>query len=470
MIKHLPINLLLVLLFISSGISGQGLFEGSFTGSDSAATKDPEFGGFIRSGLYTGFDKNSDVVDLQSLYGQFGLSSLISAGKFGNAYAEARFRSGTEFGERFADMELREAFVNLFLGPVTITAGKQIITWGSAAMINPTDRFSPVDPTIRSPEPDDMHMGCWALQSSFSINASSRITVLWLPLYEPSRLLTTSSIFPGYLRINEVSHPIALLKNSSIGFRYDLTSRLLDFDLSYYNGYRNDPSLVFDTALFDMQKFSLLSLGLNRIPVRIRTAGINLTVPLGRTLVRTEAAWMDPVNKDQGFGIPDREIAFAAEIEQTGSNVTLIAGYYGKYIPGFEEKSYTAEGVSTPLDDPISILPAGVQPDPDLIHAEIAERVEAFNRLYTYQLKQFYHAAYALLTVSLIHDLVTVDIPCMYTVTTRELMLMPAAGFKITDGLTCKLGVTCLAGKKSSLYDLAGTALNAGFFLLQMKF
>ena len=54
---------------------------------------------------------------------------------------------------------MREAYVNAYLGPFDLRLGKQIIVWGRADALNPTNNLTPVDFRIRSPLEDDIRLG-----------------------------------------------------------------------------------------------------------------------------------------------------------------------------------------------------------------------------------------------------------------------------------------------------------------------
>lgn len=66
--------------------------------------------------------------------------------------------------------------------------GKQIIAWGRADGINPTDVVSPRDYTILLPFDEDQRMGVWALSATYAWSPEIGITALWKPSFEPSTI------------------------------------------------------------------------------------------------------------------------------------------------------------------------------------------------------------------------------------------------------------------------------------------
>lgn len=452
-------------------ISGQGLFESTLENEDEVSTGNGSLGGFVRSAMYIGKTSNEEVPYLQSIYGQLALTSDINLGRYGAAFADIRFRYGNEFNSGVSELELREAYVDLFAGPLNLRTGKQIVGWGSSSFVNPSDQFSPLNPTVRSPDSDDMKIGVWTMNAKLSFGASSSLQILWMPLYQPSVLLTEPFSFPDYVAFSDPEWPTTELENSSYGFLYDLRSSALDGSLSYYNGYRNNPKFSLESATFNPLTMAPEMISMYPEPFRIHSAGLNLSIPFGSYIFRTEVAWMSPVDEaEENIYLPMSEVSYVGEIEQTGNNSTFIAGYFGKYILSFEAPTAEAAGLTGSFPDPTTLLPPGVPVTPELIDGIVASQIDAFNRLYDYQMEEFYHSVYASVTINMLNDALKVEIPGMYNLTSKELMLMPAVEYSVTDGFLIKAGYTFMKGEDNTLYKLVGPVLNAGFVSFKVLF
>jgi len=456
---------------LSLPLNGQGLFESAQENEDKTEAKANPIGGFIRSAMYIGSTTDEDVPYLQSIFGQLAITSDIELGKYGSAYADLRFRYGNEFQQDVSELDLREAYVDLFCGPLNLRSGKQIVSWGSTSFLNPSDQFSPKNPIVRSPDPDDMKIGTWSMNAKLSISGSSSLQILWMPLYQSSVLLTEPFTFPGYIEFTDPDWPAPEIRNSSFGFLYDLRSSILDGSLSYYNGFRNNPKFTLKSASFNQSTFAPDQIELYQEPYRIHSAGLNLSVPLGSYIFRTELAWMAPVDEaEENIYLPFSEISYIGEIEQTGANVTFIAGYYGKYILSFKAPTVEPSGITGSFPDLTTLIPPGEPVTPELIDGIIASQIDAFDRLYDYQLEEFYHSVYASLTINLLTDALTLELPGMYNITTKELMLSPGISYSVTDGLIIKAGYSYLKGEENTLYNMVGPILNAGYLSFKVLF
>jgi hypothetical protein len=459
-----------LLLFSASLCHGQGLFEQAQLSDDANGNKGYNLHGFVRSAIYAGTDPDDSKIYTQSLYSHFGLSANIKAGEYGSAFAEFRTRNGYEFDEKFTSFELREGYTDLYVGPLDIRAGKQIISWGASSFINPSDQFSPEDQTFRSPERDDLRMGTWALRTNLLLGPSSMLQLLWLPVYQPSVLLIKPFRFSEYIALREYNNYSPNISESSFGFKYGLISSLLDMELSYFNGYRNSPSVTMDSLQLNLSTFQPEELLLGQVPYRIHSAGLSLTIPAGSYLFRTEGGWLQPFGNHANATHPFSELSYVLEIERSGSNGTVIAGYYGKYILEFEAPESDLSLLTEANPDLAALFPPGAIPDPGMIQEVVSGQIVGFNRLYNYQEEEFYHAVYASATVSLFHELIDLEFPGMYNFTAGELTFMPSLKINVADGLTFKAGAYCLCGKESSLFEMIGPALNAGYALIELSF
>jgi len=465
------INRLLCLsVFLSVNIVShcQGLFENSLSENESSSYGSLQIGGDITNFIYTGMDEDKNIV-FPSISSRAAIRMEASAGKFARAYLEFRYRYGNEYNRTISIPELREAYTSIDLGPVFIRAGKQVLNSGMTSFINPTDVYNPVDPAHRSPDADDLRLSIWALRTKVAITAQSEFSATWLPVYRPSSLLTDPFDFPGYIQFSSDFSPEISIKNSGFHLEYSMRNSMMDLGISFYHGYRNNPSIMIDTLVMDFQEMQPALLELYRKPYLVNASGLNLAIPFGSYIFRGEYCWMDRPGS-YSKATPNPEMSWAAELEQSGGNATIAMGYYGKYIMDYEKTDgkLFISGNDFPGID--AILPSGAVLTPDVFDDVINRQIILLNSLYNYQVEEFYHAAYALLDIGMMNDKLGFRVPVMYNFTSGELTLLPSFEIKPSDGLSILFGSYFLHGPEKSLYELAGPVLNSFYARIRISF
>ncbi|MEN8157700.1 MAG: hypothetical protein ABFS10_12180 [Bacteroidota bacterium] len=433
-----------VLILIASPALPQSLFESSRTSThEKLVSNNFSPGGFIRSVAYVANRPETDSKYLQSAYVQVGLLLDAKAGQWSTAKAEVRLKYGTEFDQAVSRMEIREATIDLRAGPAELTLGKLITPWGKGTMFNPVDKITPLDPTIRSPEQDDMLLGTWGVQGRIHLGNAMKLTATWKPVYRSSKLLIDPIPMPEYVNFLEPDHPGTELKEGSYGLNWDIYTGPMDLSLYWFEGYHHWPGIGYDSLMIDPITMEPLALNLVERAYRIRMAGLDLSVPLGSWIFRAEGGWQQTLESHETAEyLPFPELSYTAEVERSGRHFGLLAGYYGKYI----------------IDYAPSLA------EPSLLH------IRAFNRLYNYQMDQFYHTVFLVGSLSLWHDQVEIGLPLIHHLTTGEWTILPGISYLPTDGLKITAGFSGLYGSENSLYDMVGPVLNAGYLSVKLSF
>ena len=448
----------------------QSLFESSQSGDHENSVNSYSLGGFIRSVGYLGKTPADQNHYFQSAYGQLGVQLDARAGDFATARVDLRFRYGTEFQESVSQTDLREAYVDIKAGPAGFRFGKLITPWGKGTVFNPTDKITPIDPTIRSPEEDDRYLGTWAFQGMINMGSHMKLTTIYKPLYRSSVLLIDPVPMPGYVNFLDPGHPGMELNEGSYGVNFDLYTGPIDLSLYWFEGYHHWPGIGFDSFSMDTITLEPVSLNLREQAYRIRMAGMDLSLPIGSWIFRAEGAWQQTVvsHTDHEY-LPFPELAYTAELERSGTHYNLVGGYYGKYI-----LDYTAPlaepSLSAGNDQFQQMIQKGILPDNETVNGMISERIGAFNRLYNYQLEEFYHQLFLVGKGFFWYDRIEITVPLIYNLTTSEWTIQPGISYKPTDGLRISAGYSGFYGPGESLYDLIGPVLNAGYLSVKLTF
>ena len=177
----------------ASGESSGGLFEQSLAegSADDAVGGAPassyDLSGYVRGDLFVGKVPGFSQGIVKAGYGELALKLRAKKEPYGDAFAEARFRYGLEGEEQRLLVDLREAYVSAYAGPLDLRIGQQIIIWGRADAFNPTNNVTPFDLRVRSPVEDDRRVGNVGARAFLNLSPV-RLEGIWMPLYVPSEL------------------------------------------------------------------------------------------------------------------------------------------------------------------------------------------------------------------------------------------------------------------------------------------
>jgi len=460
-----------LLMIVGAKVSAQGLFESSLSeGSEKSGQDILTIGGFIRSAAYIGNTPEQEVPYLQSAYAQASLLLKARAGSKVSALADIRFRFGTEWQEPVSDFMIREAYVNLQTGPVGFKMGKLIAPWGKGSMFNPVNKLTPMDPTTRSPEMDDMNLGIWALQTNINMGSYMKLSATWNPIYQPGKLLIDPIPMPEYVSFLDADYPDVTLNESSYAIQLDLRAPAMDAALYWFDGYHNWPGFAFDSFIMDSLSMEPIAMNIYEKAYRVMMAGVDFSIPAGSWIFTAEGAWLQARENHVGVEyLPFPELSYTAEIEKSGSWLTVIAGYYGKYILDFVPAQATAE-LSADQEQFLPLLEGGIDLTSAVLDAAVKEQVASFNRLYNYQLEEYYHSTFLVLKGDFFHNILEISLPLTYNITTEEWMAQPSISWMPADGFRVKVGYSGLWGGQNSLYDLVGPVLNAGYLAMTYTF
>lgn len=457
--------------FILKPVLAQSLFESSQSESrEELVSNNFTLGGFFQSASYLSQDPLSQNAKVQSAYAQLGLGLDVQLNDWAGARGEVRLRYGSEFDLDIAEVEIREAYVKLNPGVISFRLGKLIAPWGKASVLNPTDRLSPTDPLVRSPETDDRKEGIWGLEGGLQLGTHLNVSLIWNPLYAPSRLVIDPIPMPDYLLFLEAEYPSLELRESSLGVKLDLRTSPADLSLYGFQGYHTWPGIRYDSFSFSEENLEPEVLRLALKAYRIQMLGVDISLPLGSWVWTSEGAWFRSMEaqKSQEY-LPYPELSYASELERSWDHLQLLAGYYGKYILDFRPPELEP-GLEADLENFLPIFKPGIFPGAAELDPLLSEQVGAFNRLYNYQLENVYHSLYTNLRLQLFYQTLELSLPLIWHLTTREWILQPSVNYRATDGLSLKLGFEAFYGPEASLLDLVGPTINALFFSLRITF
>lgn len=243
------------------------------------------------------------------------------------------------------DFEIREMYIKsrgFVIENLDLTIGKQIINWGKADKINPTNNFNPYD--FEDIIDFGRKSGLWAINAEFAINNNLYLQALWAPFFRavnlPEQINLMSEIQSPHqlLILNKVydtiiQPPLNIKNASATAFRLKGVYSYVDFSVSYMYNYDYLPYLselkYKLTTPPKVDAYTTLSFYKNHI------IGFDLSTNIKGINIWTEIAGFIP-EKDIKMTIDFRQMAGFIPIEQIDS--VLIEGKkpYWKYVLGFD--------------------------------------------------------------------------------------------------------------------------------------
>jgi hypothetical protein len=429
----------------------------------------PVFSGFVRGGLYSWMDRTDNKPYVSTGFSDLGLRMEAGNGVNFKTFADLRYRYGSEFLKPVSRFDLREAYIKVNGKKWDFTAGQKIIKWGRCDFTNPVSKLSPQNMIARSPDREDMDMGNLLAAINWYPTVHLGLTAIIVPFYRPSTLLIDPVPLPENTVINKTA---ALLTGSSMfgyGLRANFNLKGLDFSLSWFDGHDPLPGIALDKFTLDLtQTTPVPYTGLSIKPYKTRMLGVDFETTAGAYGIRSEAAWTFPYlsyKSSEYVAMP--EIKWAAGIDRLTGIWHFTAEYSGKYITDF-----TPEPVESIIGTPADYLKIAEMlsiPGFDLTEY-VRQEVGAFNRLYNYQLKKYYHSIGFRAEAEMIYGKLIPSLFGMYNITAGDLLLIPEIRYKPADGLTVTVGAEIYSGRSCSLYDIINDFMNGVYISIKADF
>jgi hypothetical protein len=439
---------------------GQGLFEAAGAGEGNSPI---QLNGFARGVLYTGPYQSASLSEIRSGYGQAALKVNAFSGRRGKLFSEIRLRSGFEYNDPVQQLELREAYADLYLGPFELRAGQQIIAWGRADGSNPTNNLTPQDYFVRSPEPDDMRKGNFLLRGRYTIQSRIRLEGVWVPVYRHSVYRFDLFEMPGFVNFNEAYRPEANLRNGSFAGKIDLLFDRFDGSVSWFSGY--DPLPGITAAPLPETPGDVPVIELYARPFRQQTLGLDFSFGLGSFGIRGEAAYRCPDAAYKGeIFVPGRDLRYTLGIDRTFGIFSLMFTYSGQFVFDYEEMQMLT---GFPEIDPELLKEPAVW---EMLGPLMDQQLAGFNRVIFDQTQEVSHSLGARSALSLFHEVVDLEVFGQFHFSTREWALLPRLTWDLSDHLRLSFGGQYFKGPEDTRYELIAPVFNGGFMELRYTF
>jgi hypothetical protein len=416
-----------------------------------------ELNGYLRGDIYLGRVPDRDAAQTKSGYGEAALKIRARKGDWGDAFGELRVRGGYEGGETGVAVDLREAYVNAYIGPVDVRLGHQIVVWGRADGVNPTNNLTPRDMRIRSPNEDDMRLANLALRTHLNLDPF-RWELVWVPFYAPShfpQFEIPAGAAPMSITMVDPDWPDTNLKNGTVATRLHLLWPAVECSLSYLLGTAAFPGISLKAVEIQGMMPSAISVAFRAY--RYQVVGADFSTALGSFGLRGELAYRHPFDyADYEYTpSPDLQYVFGVDREFFGE-LSVIAQYSGRAVVDHDREPPSAPA-SLPLVERAVV-------------GMVIEEIVKKNRMISGQLEQVQHSATLRVEWKLLQEALRLEVMGMVNFSTEELMLRPKVTYDITDALTVTAGAEIYTGAKDTLFDLIEQTQSAGYVELKASF
>lgn len=424
-------------------LPAQGLFDEA-VGGDSKKKQPYELNGYIRGVFYEGKVPGKDEVETKSGYAEASIELKVH-NELGDGFAEISYRSGYELGDNVSEVDLREAYVNAYLGKFDFRIGKQIVVWGRADGINPTNNITPQNMLVRSPDEDDRREGNFLVRSYLNLQPI-RFEAIWVPVYRSSVIPMNPDFMPANLKFGEADYPDANFKNSALAAKINLELASLDGSLSYFNGYNTFPGMDAEQNVTPDGNVEII---LRQKPYKMHVLGVDFSTAVGSLFgLRGEFAYRKPhEDYEKNVYIPNPDLQYVLGVDKGIGDISILIQYVGRYVLDF-------------TDLPVPQNPA------EMPNYEITLN----NRIFSSQQNEISHSVFFRPAWTLLHETFSLELAGMYNITTKELLLRPKVSYDIADALTVTAGGELYSGPEETLFDKIDSQLSAFYVELKSSF
>lgn len=218
--------------------------------------------------------------------------------------------------------ELRSFKTTIHKGHVTADIGKQFIRWGTADILNPTDRFAPRDYLSVV---DNDFLG--VLGGRLVVEGGGTSIDLVVTRFTPSRMPLLNerwTVIPPEI-VEPVENAATHFPGGpQFGARLRHVGHAFEISGSYFEGYNHVPLLG---VPLDSSPYVLF---VERFYPKIRTYGADSAIQLPWFTLKTEAAYFRSRGPQNSFSpLSDDYVLYVAQLERQVKDWTFVAGYAG---------------------------------------------------------------------------------------------------------------------------------------------
>jgi len=207
-----------------------------------------EIRGSLR-GWLRGFSASPNEIDLAQT--RLKLELLSAPGKNIAFLARSYFthhgltQSSGNGGSR-VDVNLQEAYIDYYSDLLSVRFGRQIMAWGKADEINPTDILNPQDMSNILEDKIIRKTGLFAVKANWLFN-DFNLETIWKPLFKPMTLPAPGSRWGLFPMTTGTQPPPEILPGHELdetewAVKLSRTISMFDISVSWFDGWDNIPT------------------------------------------------------------------------------------------------------------------------------------------------------------------------------------------------------------------------------------
>jgi hypothetical protein len=319
-----------------------------------------------------------------------------------------------------------EAYATVRFARADLRLGRQIVPWGRADGINPTDNLTPRDYTLLLPFEEDQRFGVTAAKLDAFLSQEHTLTVFATPFFEPARVPLPATAGGVIER-----RPADTLSNTKVGVRLDKTGEGIDWSVSWFRGFSLLPSL----RVAGSDPAAALALDYDRITV----LGADVARNYGRFGFRGEIAYVDTAD-DAGTDAATKNayLHWIVGVDRTFlANLNVNLQFFQRRVRDHRDP----EDIADP-----------VERDTALMNALVDGQRDAIANGFTFRVSNKWR-----------NDTLEAEIFGVVNTTRHDRLLRPLVTYAITDHWKATVGADIYHGARDTQYG--SLSRNRGAFL-----
>jgi hypothetical protein len=319
------------------------------------------------------------------------------------------------------ESDLLEAYITAHFGQADLRIGKQIIAWGRADGINPTDNLTPRDFVVLLPLEEDQRFGTTAIKLDTYLSQELTFTAFTSSFFEPAKFpLPTKGVSI------QLTQPAHTASDSEFALKLSKTGGEFDWSVSYFDGYSLRPSVAAAGSTLDLHYD------------RTQVLGADAARNFGRFGFRSEVAYTRP--SDPHATDPNARNArlfWVAGVDRTFlENLNVNLQFFLRWMPHYD--------------------------DPHRLSNPNAQNAATFNTIIDGQQAQTSEGMTTRVSKLWFNDTLQAEIFAVVNVVRGDHFVRPLITYTVSDHVKVLMGANVYRGARDAQYGVLGP--NSGVF------